>query len=350
MAKLPQRHAGRLATPAPTFAFAAAPVRMRAFALTIAVGLVAASFAGAARADAGGSPAVDLVGTWHLLVHYTDDHSHDPSQMRWDDKIWVFERAGSRLKWTQYPIVVFEDKTGRFENLGGARAARVVHGWEPNEGQRAQIEGGLEVNPRGSTSETLRAEADGSWRSGTRPASASARVITYVQNWAIESPTTRPVFRREDLLGSAAAEGYDGVTLFTTQEVDAGGNVLRGTFERDGSRHGTFRLTRTGATTDVKGSGKSEGQRFFEAFLGADFAQKLRQIEESEVTTDAERAAVRSEIRTVIEGLIGERDVDPVEYEREMESLTRQITRMLIDEGRSADEIIEMVVEGKINP
>ena len=110
--------------------------------------------------------AVDLIGTWHVLVHYKDSAAEHPERERWEDRIWVFEKEGSRLRWTDYPIVVFSDQTGRFEQLGGNRASRVLHFWEPNAAQLAQIRGGLEINPRGSRSKTLRgAHAEG-WNSG----------------------------------------------------------------------------------------------------------------------------------------------------------------------------------------
>ena len=64
---------------------------------------------------------VDLIGTWHVLVHYTDANSNDPEQLRWDDRIWSFERTGSRLRWDEAPIVVFGDNSGRFEHLGTNR-------------------------------------------------------------------------------------------------------------------------------------------------------------------------------------------------------------------------------------
>ena len=115
MAQLPHRRARRLAV------------------LAIAFGCLSSTIA---RADVTDREALDLVGTWHVLIHYTDDHTHDPSQMRWDDKVWVFEPTGSRLRWTEYPIVVFRDQAGRFEILG-SRRVRVLHGWELNEAQRA---------------------------------------------------------------------------------------------------------------------------------------------------------------------------------------------------------------------
>lgn len=315
-----------------------------------------------ALADDAGREGLDLIGTWHVLIHYTDDHSHDPSLMRWDDKIWVFEETGSRLRWTEYPIVVFRDQSGRFERLGGARAARVVHGWEPNESQRAQIAAGLEVNPRGSKSKKLRKQKDGSWRTASRPLTSGARVVTYIENWSIEAPTSLPVFRREDSLGSAATESFEGATEFATSESNPEKGVLRGRFERDGSRHGTFRLTRSGSATDVKGKSKSEGQRFFEMYLAegfradelpsnAEIEARAKPKEGKPAPTHGEiRSSVRSDIRAVLEENLRDQDLDPREFEREIASLAQKIMVELVEEGRSRAEVEQMLAEGEINP
>ena len=214
----------------------------------------------ATPASASAEAAVDLIGTWHVLIHYTDDHAHDPEQMRWDDRIWVFEKAGSRIRWTEYPIVVFRDQRGRFESLGGSHASRVLHAWEPNESQRNQIQNGLEVNNRGSLKKTLRSTTDG-WQSIKRSQQASVSIVTYQQNWIITGKPDRPIFRREDILGAASMESVDGLTTYATTDVRRNGTELVGTFERDGTRHGTFRMTRSGEVEGVKGSGKTQNER-----------------------------------------------------------------------------------------
>ena len=112
--------------------------------------------------------ALDLIGTWHVLVHYRDSATGYPEREHWEDRIWVFEREGSRLRWTDYPIVVFSDQTGRFEQLGTNRARRVLHFWEPNDAQLAQIYEGLEINPRGSRSKALRGSDAEGWNSGKK--------------------------------------------------------------------------------------------------------------------------------------------------------------------------------------
>ncbi len=207
---------------------------------------------------------VELPGTWHVLVHYTDANSARPEVLRWEDRVWVFTPQGSRLGWSDYPIVVFRDETGRFEGLGGNRARRVLHAWEPNAAQRAQIASGLQVNPRGVKEKTLRGSPAQGWRSRVRAEPASASVITYAEDWSIQGLPARPVFERVDVLGSARTESLDGVTRYATTEVSADGSELRGSFERDGTRRGTFRMTRAGPVSGVQGSGGSQGERVYE--------------------------------------------------------------------------------------
>ena len=54
---------------------------------------------------------VTFLGAWHVLVHYEDAASSGAERERWDDRAWVFEREGDRLRWTEYPVVVFDDET-----------------------------------------------------------------------------------------------------------------------------------------------------------------------------------------------------------------------------------------------
>ena len=70
--------------------------------------------------------ALELQGTWYVLVHYQDKESPKPDAWRWEDRVWKFEKKGDQLVWTEYPIVIFQDESGRFERLGGSHAARVV--------------------------------------------------------------------------------------------------------------------------------------------------------------------------------------------------------------------------------
>jgi len=328
--------------------------RAQHLALAVAFALVV----GPTRAE---SEAVDLIGTWHVLIHFTDDHTHDPTQMRWDDRVWVFDTTGSRLRWTEYPIVVFRDQTGRFEARGAIRAARVLHGWEPNEAQRTEIAKGIPVGQRGRKQKTLRKRGD-DWQSANRSTAASASVVSYVEHWSIRDPTGMPTFRREDILGSAETESLEGVTQYGTMEVLDGGNELRGSFQRDESRRGTFRMLRSGATKELKGKNKSEGQRFHAKFLGTGFdlaldreGSALREAvaarAEGRGGVSAElRERVRYEIAALIVDRIRESGDAPIRYTREIESLSEMIEAALIEAGRSPSEIVEMLKDGRINP
>ena len=186
---------------------------------------------------------VTLLGAWHVLVHYEDAASSGAEPERWDDRAWVFAREGDRLRWTEYPIVVFDAKTGRFENDGTNRASRILHAWQPDEVQLADIKDGLAVNERGMASASLR-RSEGSWVSASKQAISSASMIRYVESWRIDPAAEGPIFRREDALRSERAEDLGGVTIYTTREVADGGRLLRGDFERDGTQRGTFTMTR----------------------------------------------------------------------------------------------------------
>ncbi len=43
-----------------------------------------------------------------LLVVMTAHYFEEKERERWEDRVWVFEKAGSRIKWTDFPIVVFD--------------------------------------------------------------------------------------------------------------------------------------------------------------------------------------------------------------------------------------------------
>jgi len=195
-----------------------------------------------------GSPAVraeapDVLGAWHVLVHYEDAASSDAERKRWDDRAWVFEREGDRLRWTEYPIVVLDAKTGRFESDGANRAARTLRYWQPDEVQLADIKDGLAVSERGMLTVTLR-RSEQSWVSAPERAISSASMIRYVESWRVDPAAEGPIFTREDALRSERAEDLAGLTIYTTRTVADGGRLLRGDFERDGTQRGTFTMTR----------------------------------------------------------------------------------------------------------
>lgn len=199
-----------------------------------------------ARADPEPASGVDLLGAWHLTIHYKDDASGDPQAERWDDRVWRFERRGSRLEWTEFPIVVFEDPKGRFEPGPDDRPARILGFWEPDEAQLAEIARGPVVSPRSARTKGLRGSPHEGYHSVVGLRSESVSVIGYSESWSIEDVDGLPVFTQDAAMGSGRSEDVQGRTRYVTERVAAGGRELRGRFERDGTRHGRFVLRRAG--------------------------------------------------------------------------------------------------------
>jgi hypothetical protein len=211
-------------------------------------------------APAGAQP-IELEGTWYVLVHYKDDHAINKDEERWEDRIWVFKQDGQRLRWTEYPIVVFDDESGRFERRQSGQYARILHFWKPNAAQQADIRDGLKVNTRGSKTKTLRGSDAKGWTSGQRSAAASASVVTYTEVWGIEGLPAKPVFTRSDVMGGGRTDSLEGITRYATTEVGDGGSRLSGSYERDGSRHGTFEMLRSAPVGSLEQKTLEQRQR-----------------------------------------------------------------------------------------
>jgi hypothetical protein len=330
---------------------------MRRIVRRVAAGLVAI-LAGVAVGPAC-ARAVDLQGTWYVLVHSQDKDSAHPEAWRWEDRVWRFQRQGDRLEWTEWPIVVFDDESGRFENLGGSHAARVLSAWEPSPAQLENVHAGLQVNPRGSKTKTLRTEDDGrSWASSEAPAGGSALVITYSEHWSIEGLPDQPAFVRVDSLGAATSESMQGRTEYRTTEVGSDG-TLHGTFERDGTRVGTFEMMRSGEIQKLKGSGLTQSQRLMQMFaseagltLNAD---QIRALTAGKVAPGAEvptglRAEVRARIRTSVEEAVRQQGEDPRNMSAQVDALTRKIEHLILDEGKSVEDVQQMLKRGEVVP
>ena len=248
----------------------------------------------ASLAVARNSHAVDLDGFWYVLVHYQDSATNKPDQWRWDDRVWKFERKGDRLEWKEWPIVVLDDESGRFEPMRGGRASRVLGKWEPSPTQLADIRDGIQVNSRGSKEKTLRSEAGGTtWSSGEVAAADSALVISYSETWTITGLPDSPVFTRDDTMGSSATESMSGRTVYKTESVGPNGDEISGTFERDGTRTGRFKLIRAGGTEALKGAATNQAdlqrKRFMEAMSGS---EEMRALVRERVVTDLAASGV----------------------------------------------------------
>jgi hypothetical protein len=314
--------------------------------LAAATGLLALCGGALSARTAAAEPSVELPGTWHVLIHYRDDTAHDTKQLRWDDRLWVFLRDAKGLEWSEYPIVVFQDETGRFEK-SPTGLHRVVGAWEPSPEQLAEIKSGLEYNTRGTKTKTLHgSDADG-WSSGTRgPAPTAANVITYSETWSVGGLPSKPVFTRDDVLGSASVEHMEGRTQYVTQSVEEGGNLLRGSFERDGTRHGTFIMRRAGESKITEGSGKTPNQREIERFYqtwGRDFfsPSELQALKDKAGAAAAPKSGgkdLREMVRAELERKAREQGIEPSTVEPQIDQLTDRISSML-EEGKSPEEI-----------
>jgi hypothetical protein len=191
-------------------------------------------------------PGIELLGDWHLTIHYRDEASGNPDARRWDDRLWRFEPRGTRMQWTEFPIVLFEDQQGRFETTEGERTVRTLDFWEPNAAQLAQITRGLLVNPRGAKSKGMRGSVRRGYGSVGGLRSESVSVIGYSESWSVRGLPSQPVFTQDVVMGSGRTEDMEGRTRYTAESVSDDGREVRGRFGRDGTRHGTFVLRRAG--------------------------------------------------------------------------------------------------------
>jgi hypothetical protein len=280
-----------------------------------------------------------LAGTWHVLVHYTDSNSPNPSEKRWDDRVWVFERTGDRLRWTEYPIAVFADESGRFERRETGQYARVLGYWEPNEAQLANIQAGLELNSRGMKSKTLR-NSKGAWISASRPTAASASIVSYTESWTIEGTPELPVFRREDSLGGERTESVDGLTLYTTKSVDPVSGAFLGSFERDGTRKGSFRMLRAGAGKALT-SKRTQAERTRDAFIEQMSRRKLKEAD----LTPEDRADLRAGIRAAVEERMRAKNLDPSQHAAQVDALVPKIEKQLLSGEHSLGDLPKLVEE-----
>ena len=181
-----------------------APGHMTPRRLLLSLGLATGLLAIPAPALA--APPVTLEGTWFVLIHYKDPSSANPDATRWLDRVWAFAPKGSRLQWTEYPMVVFDDTAGRFEEARGNPRSRVLDGWEPNASQAETIAAGPRVNSRGSKTKTLRGSDEAGWRSSQRRPQTSAHVMGYHEQLSIAGlggGDPLPVFERRDVVGNA---------------------------------------------------------------------------------------------------------------------------------------------------
>jgi hypothetical protein len=287
-----------------------------------------------------------------VLIHYTDRASERPEQKQWDDRLWVFERDGERLHWREHPIVVFRNRSGRFESLGSN--ARSLGFWEPDGAQRREIGSGLEASARSASQRVLRRTPDG-WSSATRQAADSASVVVWQSIWEIDLAGAAPRFAVHDSLGNAAVEAIQGTTLYAGESVEAEGDVVAGRYERDGVRFGVFRMTRSGVPSvyEAKPSAEPDKDAVYDRFY-AELGRQLRTVSALPERTDplagSEREAFRERIRAAVEERYRAQGNDPRPHAPQVDALTRAIEGLYLDEGRTLEEIGLMIEDGRVRP
>ncbi len=306
--------------------------------------------------------AEDLVGVWHVLVHYKDTGTENPDTKRWEDRIWVFEKVGDQLHWSDYPIVVFDDDSGRFERAESGRYSRVLDYWEPNAEQQEQLRAGLAFNSRGARDKKLSGSDAKGWSSARRGGGGykSSRFVTYEETWSIDGLPDKPRFERQDSMGAGGGEDFEGRTLYETTQIESGGDVLRGSFDRDGSRKGTFRLARSGAVHSVsEGGGKSPmGQEMkrteFIAMLAPGIATlpgERSEAEWREAVTSPRAKEERFALRAAIEeGLRSQvvTEEDLQSQNRLLSNLAVELERLFVEEKKSLADLRKMMVQGEV--
>ena len=98
------------------------------------------------------------------------------------------------------------------------------------------------------------------WKSSSAQ-QRSVAFITYEETWSIEGLAGQPVFTRVDVLGGGGADEAEGRTRYATSEVSADGKLLRGSFDRDGTRKGSFTMTRVGAVKTLSTEGPTPNEK-----------------------------------------------------------------------------------------
>ena len=224
---------------------------MRSLRLAAASACLAALCAGATAP----ASALDLVGTWHLIVHYKDASAANADAERWEDRVWVFVHEDDRLRWIDYPIVVLQDDSGRFQGR-----SRVLAHWTPNSAQAAELAAGPTVNSRGSKSKSLRGSDAAGWKSSSAQ-QRSVAYITYEESWSVEGLADKPVFTRTDVLGGGGADEAEGRTRYAASEVSPDGRRVTGSYDRDGTRTGSFTLTRVGDVRTLRTDGPTPNEK-----------------------------------------------------------------------------------------
>lgn len=267
----------------------------------------------------------------------------------------MFEPEGDSLRFRDYPIVRFDDDAGRFESLAG-QPSRVLAFWEPSPAQRAEIEAGLEVDPRGATAKELHPTPAGWSSRRARAGGGSLRFVGFESVVEVDVSGAAPTVAVTDSLGSAAVQGIEDRTEYRGERVSADGRTIEGRYERDGRRVGTFRMTRSGplrgaAAVPERAGGGSAGRDEALAALSRALAPRVAASEalpERFPGGPEERARLRARVRAELEAGAAGAGGDVRGLAPELDGLARAIEALYADAGRSRDEISRLLADGEI--
>jgi hypothetical protein len=288
-----------------------------------------------------------------VLIHYRDLASERPELDQWEDRLFVFQREGDALRFREYPVVHFDDESGRFERRGG-ELERVLGAFEPSEAQRGEIAHGLRVDPRGAREKKLRRTPDG-W-SSARSAFDSARVVGFESIVSVDLSGAAPSIVVSDSLGSSAAQALEGRTAYRGERVLEDGSVA-GRFDRDGRRVGSFRMIPTplprGLPAPPGGAPEPPSRALVEERLYRSLGRQLAvsdALPERFAGGTAEREELHGRIRSELERLFAGQGNDPRAHRPALERLAAAIERLYADEGRSRSEIGRLLEDGQLRP
>ena len=106
----------------------------------------------------------------------------------------------------------------------------------------------------------------------------SASVITYQEVWSVEGSPELPVFVRKEFLSGARSDSLEGITRYTAESASPNGDRIEGAYTRDGTRRGSFRLTRSGGIRGLEKKTREERQRqALVRFLESDEMRRVAQ-------------------------------------------------------------------------
>ena len=222
---------------------------------------------------------------------------------RWDDRVWVFEKKGDRLAWTEYPIVGLHGRAAAASSGATAASSRACSAT----GSRARRSSrrsrrASSVNPRGMKAKTLR-NTRGGWQSASRPTAASASVVTYTEAWSIEGTPdaaglpARGFARRR---AHGIARGAD--ALHDDQRRPGRRRGSRAASIATARRKGSFRMLRAGTGKALTTNARPSRERQSEAFMRGDEPARRARRELS-----SREAGSRRHRRRLIRAAIDER-------------------------------------------